>query len=75
MQLEIIHVNKDKDLWYKSYLLPLEATALKGLFRRLSRKFGRCSSKVYVGEGMPVGWVFEKNNLTLTKAILSKKHG
>ena len=34
-----------------------------GLFRRLSREFGRCSSKVYVGEGTPVGWVFEKKAL------------
>lgn len=30
------------------------------LFRQLSREYGRCISKVYVGEGKPVGWVFEK---------------
>jgi hypothetical protein len=60
MQLEITHVDRDKGMRYESYSLPLEATALKGLFRRLSREFGRCASKVYVGEGNPIGWVFEK---------------
>ena len=60
MQLEITYVDKDKGMKYESYSLPLEATALKGLFRRLSREFGRCVSKVYVGEGNPIGWVFEK---------------
>ncbi|MBK9952876.1 MAG: hypothetical protein IPP10_15615 [Candidatus Competibacteraceae bacterium] len=60
MQLEITYVDKDKGMKYESYSLPLEATALKGLFRRLSREFGRCVSKVYVGEGSPIGWVFEK---------------
>lgn len=60
MQLEITYVDKDKGMRYESYSLPLEATALKGLFRRLSREFGRCTSKVYVGEGNPIGWVFEK---------------
>lgn len=60
MQLEITHVDRDKGMRYESYSLPLEATTPKNLFRRLSREFGRCVSKVYVGEGAPIGWVFEK---------------
>lgn len=60
MQLEITYIDRDKGMRYESHSLPLEATALKGLFRRLSREFGRCLSKVYVGEGAPIGWVFEK---------------
>lgn len=60
MQLEITYVDGDKGMRYASRTLPLEATALKGLFRLLSREFGRCLSKVYVGEGEPIGWVFEK---------------
>lgn len=60
MQLEITHVDKDKGVRYESYVLPLEATTPKNLFRRLSREFGRCVSKVYVGKGTPIGWVFEK---------------
>lgn len=55
MQLEIIHVNKDKNMRYESYSLPLEATTLKGLFRWLSREFGRCPSKVYGDKGTPIG--------------------
>lgn len=60
MQLKITHVNKDRGMRYDSYSLPLEPDDLKGLFRRLSREFGRCPSKVYVGKGAPIGWVFEK---------------
>ncbi len=30
------------------------------LFRSLSREYGRCVSRMYVGDGKPVGWVFEK---------------
>jgi hypothetical protein len=30
------------------------------LFRSCQREFGRCTSKVYVGEGKPIGWVFER---------------
>lgn len=60
MQLAITHVNKDRGLRYDSYSLPLEPNDPKGLFRRLSRRFGRCTSKVYAGEGTPIGWVFEK---------------
>lgn len=58
MQLEITHVDRDKGVRYDSYSLPLESK--KGLFRHLSREFGRCPSKVYVGNGTPIGWVFEK---------------
>lgn len=69
MQLEITHVDRDKGMRYESYSLPLEATALKGLFRRLSREFGRCVSKVYVGDGNPIGWVFEKKQLYVDKGF------
>ncbi len=60
MQLQITHVNKDKGMRYDSYSYSLEPNELKGLFRSLSHEFGRCTSKVYVGEGTPVDWVFEK---------------
>lgn len=60
MQLEITHVDKDRGIRYISYTRPLEPDELKGLFRRLSREFGRCTSKAYIGEGTPIGWVFEK---------------
>ena len=30
------------------------------LFRCLQRAHGRCTGKVYVGEGTPVGWIFQK---------------
>ena len=60
MQLEITHVDRKLGVRYESYSLPLEPDDLKGIFRRLSRKFGRCISKVYVGKGTPIGWVFEK---------------
>lgn len=62
MRLEITYIDRDKGIKYKSHSLPLETTALKGLFRLLSREYGRCLSKVYVGEGTstPIGWVFEK---------------
>lgn len=30
------------------------------LFRALSSEYGRCVSKMYVGDGLQVGWVFEK---------------
>ena len=30
------------------------------LFKALQREYGRCVSKVYIGEKTPVGWVFEK---------------
>lgn len=60
MQLEITYVNKDRDFQYDQYSLPIEESELRGLFRRLSRQFGRCVSKIYVGEDKPVGWVFEK---------------
>lgn len=69
MQLEIIHVDKDKGMRYESYSLPLEATTPKNLFRRLSREFGRCVSKVYVGEGNPIGWVFEKKQPYIDKGF------
>lgn len=60
MQLTVTHFNKDRGIRYESYVLPLEPEDLKGLFRRLSREFGRCPSKVYVGKGVPIGWMFEK---------------
>lgn len=60
MHLEITHINRDKGIRYNSYSCPLEPEDLNGLFRHLSREFGRCLSKIYAGEGTPVGWVFEK---------------
>ncbi len=29
------------------------------LYRSLQSEYGRCAGKVYVGEGTPIGWVFE----------------
>lgn len=37
-----------------------ECETVGELFRNLSREYGRCISKMYVGEGQQVGWVFEK---------------
>ena len=30
------------------------------LFLAMQREYGRCVSKVYIGEGTQIGWVFEK---------------
>ena len=30
------------------------------LFREMQSEYGRCTGKVYIGEGTPIGWVFEK---------------
>lgn len=60
MKIQISHINKDKGYIYSQYDEKLDRQDRRGLFRRLSREFGRCVSKVYVGEGTPVGWVFEK---------------
>jgi hypothetical protein len=30
------------------------------LFRDLQKQYGRCTSRVYVGDGKPIGWVFQK---------------
>ena len=29
------------------------------LFRAMQKEYGHCTSKVYVNEGVPIGWVFE----------------
>ncbi len=63
MKIRISHVNRDKGYIYSKYEEKLDKQDRGCLFRRLSRGFGRCSSKVYVGEGTPVGWVFEKKAL------------
>ena len=63
MKINISHVNKDKGYIYSQYDERIDKQDRGCLFRRLSREFGRCSSKVYVGEGTPVGWVFEKKAL------------
>ena len=63
MKIRISHVNRDKGYIYSKYEEKLDKQDRGCLFRRLSREFGRCSSKVYVGEGTPVGWVFEKKAL------------
>lgn len=60
MKIQISHVNRDKGYIYSKYEEKLDKQDRGCLFRRLSREFGRCVSKVYVGEGTPVGWVFEK---------------
>lgn len=60
MKIQISHVNRDKGYIYSQYDEKLDHHDRGSLFRRLSREFGRCSSKVYVGEGTPVGWCFEK---------------
>ena len=60
MKIQISHINKDKGYIYSQYDEKLDSRDRNGLFRRLSREFGRCTSKVYVGEGTPIGWVFEK---------------
>jgi hypothetical protein len=60
MKIQISHVNRDKGYIYSKYEEKLDKQDRGCLFRRLSREFGRCSSKVYVGEGTPVGWCFEK---------------
>ena len=63
MKIQISHVNRDKGYIYSKYEEKLDKQDRGCMFRRLSREFGRCSSKVYVGEGTPVGWVFEKKAL------------
>ncbi len=63
MKIRISHVNRDKGYIYSKYEEKLDKQDRGCLFRRLSREFGRCLSKVYVGEGTPVGWVFEKKAL------------
>ncbi len=30
------------------------------LYRAMRREYGRCVSKVYINDGQPVGWVFQK---------------
>ena len=60
MKIQISHVNSDKGRIYSEYVERIDKQDRRGLFRRLSREFGRCSSKVYVGAGTPVGWCFEK---------------
>ena len=62
MKIQISHVNRDKGYIYSKYEEKLDKQDRGCLFRRLSREFGRCSSKVYVEEGTQVGWVFEKKN-------------
>lgn len=63
MKIQISHVNRDKGYIYSKYEEKLDKQDRGCLFRRLSREFGRCLSKVYVGAGTPVGWVFEKKAL------------
>lgn len=58
MQLNITFVNRDKGFIFCKETWPIDKKT--GLFLYLSRQFGRCCSKVYVGNGKPVGWVFEK---------------
>lgn len=62
MKIQISHINRDKGHIYSEYVERIDKQDRRSLFRRLSREFGRCSSKVYVGEGTPVGWCFEKKN-------------
>ena len=30
------------------------------LYRAMQREYGRCTGKVYVDDGQPIGWVFQK---------------
>lgn len=34
--------------------------SISDLFLAMQREHGRCISKVYIGEGIQIGWVFEK---------------
>lgn len=62
MLLRISHVDRNKDCIFSEYTEKLDRP-VKGLFRLLSREFGRCTSRVYVdkasGEIASFGWVFE----------------
>ena len=58
MQLNITFVNRDKGFTFDKVTWSVDEKT--GLFRRLSRQFGRCCSKMYIGDGKPIGWVFEK---------------
>jgi hypothetical protein len=60
MKMHISHVNQTEGYIYSQYTETLDPDERVGLFRRLSREFGRCVSKCYVGDGKQVGWVFEK---------------
>lgn len=42
-----------------SYKYEVHAGSAGDLFRDLQREFGRCISKVYVGDGEQIGWVFQ----------------
>ena len=58
MKAIITHIDKAKGYILSEYNIYLDREP--GLFLRFSREFGRCVSKVYVGDSKPVGWVFEK---------------
>lgn len=57
MQLHITQINQDKGYRFNSYSCPSPSDKP---FRALQKEFGRCRSKVYIGDGIPVGWAFEK---------------
>ena len=58
MHLSITKVNRDKGYIFDRETQPVATKT--GLFLDLSRQFGRCCSKMYIGNGKQIGWVFEK---------------
>jgi len=48
----------DDVMKYEDSIFP-DMTRAK-IFKWLQKEHGRCTSKVYIGNGIPVGWVFQK---------------
>ncbi len=62
MKIQISNIDRDKGYIYSEYSYRIDKKSRLALFRMFSREFGRCMSKVYVGQGTPVGWCFEKKS-------------
>lgn len=59
------YVNASEGHVMGSEVQPVSDTVLEGMtpgqmFRWLQREYGRCISRVYIDEGTPVGWCFQR---------------
>lgn len=62
MQVELHFANKTEGYSFGDAIEEIEAETAGEVYRRCLGLFGRCVSKVYIGEDEPrvIGWVFEQ---------------
>ena len=57
------HKNKNENyIFGKSDVYETCHDTIGNLFRAMQAEFGRCTGKVYIGDGDHIGWVFESRD-------------